>query len=103
MRYGGVLAGVLIGVALLGTQSQGLAAPAAAALIRQATGPTAADITAARDQFRADIGGGNTAGANGSFGGLRREINWDGVPDAFAAANAFPPNFFNVNSPRGAV
>ena len=43
------------------------------------------------------------AGANGSFGGVRREINWDGVPDALSAANNLPANFFNVNSPRGAV
>ena len=43
------------------------------------------------------------AGANGSFGGLRREINWDGVPDARADPNALPANFFNVNSPRGVV
>ena len=40
-------------------------------------GTTAA--TAARDNFRAAIGGGTTAGANGSFGGTRREINWDAV------------------------
>ena len=40
--------------------------------------------------------------ANGSFGGLRREINWDGVPAAPTPEPA-PGNFFNVNSPRGAV
>ena len=67
------------------------------------TGATAADITVARDQFRLDLGGGTTAGANGSFGGLRREINWDAVPDAFSAPNNLPANFFNVNSPRGVV
>src|SRR5947209_16922503 len=67
------------------------------------SGAGLAAATAARDQFRADIGGGTVAGANGSFGGVRREINWDGVPDAFASANACPPNFFNVNSPGGAV
>lgn len=39
----------------------------------------------------------------GSFGTGRREINWDGVPDALAAPNSLPANFFNVNSPRGAV
>ena len=33
----------------------------------------------------------------------RREINWDGVPDAFAAPNNLPANFFNKNSPRGVV
>lgn len=72
-----------------------------AAVIQSGAGLTAA--TAARDQFRTDLGGGTTAGANGSFGGVRREINWDGVPDTFAAPNNLPPNFFNVNSPRGVV
>ncbi len=43
------------------------------------------------------------AGANGSFGGLRREINWDGVPDARSDPNPFPADFFNTTSPRGAV
>ena len=60
-------------------------------------------ITTIRDAFRTAIGGGVVAGANGSFGGVRREINWDGVPDIFSAPNLMPPDFFNVNSPRGAV
>ncbi len=42
----------------------------------------------------------NTAGSAGSG---RREINWDGVPDALATPNNLPFNFFNVNSPRGTV
>jgi hypothetical protein len=80
-----------------------VAAPANAQLVRSASGATTGDITAARDQFRTDLGGGTVAGANGSFGGVRREINWDGVPDAFSAPNNLPANFFNVNSPRGVV
>ena len=69
----------------------------------EAAGADAAAITPTRDAFRAAVGGGAIAGANGSFGGLRREINWDGVPAGFSDPNAFPANFFNVNSPRGAV
>jgi PEP-CTERM motif len=67
------------------------------------TAVNAAGITTIRDAFRTAIGGGVVAGANGSFGGVRREINWDGVPDLFSAPNLMPPDFFNVNSPRGAV
>jgi len=62
-----------------------------------------ATVTAERDAFRLAIGGGTTAGANGSFGGVRREINWDGVPNALADPNLLPDDFFNVNSPRGVV
>jgi len=74
-----------------------------AQIVESGTGPSAASITPARDAFRLDLGGGTTAGANGSFGGVRREINWDGVPDALSAPNNLPADFFNVNSPRGAV
>lgn len=69
----------------------------------EAAGPTAASIVATRDAFRTAIGGGTVAGANGSFGGLRREINWDGVPDSLSDPNNLPANFFNTNSPRGVV
>ena len=69
----------------------------------ESAGATAAVITPTRDAFRAAIGGGTVAGANGSFGGFRREINWDGVPDARADPNPLPADFFNVNSPRGVV
>jgi hypothetical protein len=69
----------------------------------EAEGANPAAITPTRDAFRVAVGGGSVAGANGSFGGLRREINWDGVPDALADPNLLPANFFNVNSPRGVV
>ena len=69
----------------------------------EGSGANIASITPTRDAFRAAVGGGTTAGANGSFGGLRREINWDGVPAAQADPNPFAANFFNVNSPRGVV
>lgn len=75
----------------------------AGVLTFESAGSTIASITAARDAFRAAVGGGTVAGANGSFGGLRREINWDGVTAPFADPNGLPADFFNVNSPRGVV
>lgn len=69
----------------------------------ESAGAGAAAITPTRDAFRTAVGGGTTAGTNGSFGGIRREINWDGVPDALSDPNPMPANFFNSNSPRGAV
>ncbi|MEP6834072.1 MAG: PEP-CTERM sorting domain-containing protein [Gemmatimonas sp.] len=72
-------------------------------VVRQDAGVGTAAAQAARDLFRTDLGGGNIAGANGSFGGVRREINWDGAPAGFSAPNDLPGNFFNVNSPRGVV
>ena len=74
-----------------------------AQVVRSGAGIGVANATTARDLFRTDLGGGNVAGANGSFGGLRREINWDGVPDGASAPFNLPGNFFNTNSPRGAV
>ena len=74
----------------------------AAPVIRSASGANPAAIQAAVDQFRADLGGANN-GVGGSFTTGRREINWDGVPDAFASPNDLPVDFFNVNSPRGVM
>ncbi len=69
----------------------------------EAAGANPAAITPTRDAFRSAVGGGTVAGANGSFGGLRREINWDGVPDARSDPNTLPADFFNTTSPRGVV
>jgi hypothetical protein len=72
------------------------------AIVRTATGPSPASIQAAVDQFRVDLGSANN-GVGGTFPSGHREINWDGVPDTVSAPNNFPANFFNSNSPRGAV
>jgi hypothetical protein len=87
-----------------------LAVPAAASAhadppalsLEQAAGTSPAAIQSAVDAYRADLGNLNPNTA-GSFGSGRREINWDGVPDAFAAPNNLPPDFFNHNSPRGVI
>lgn len=82
----------------------GLSGPAfAVPVVEQASGANAAAIQASVDAFRADLGGSLNPNVTGSFATGRREINWDGVPDALAAPNNLPSNFFNVNSPRGAV
>src|SRR5438067_1256372 len=74
----------------------------ASAVTFSASGANPAAIQATVDAYRTSLG---TLNANvaGSFATGRREINWDGVPDALAAPNLLPSNFFNVNSPRGVV
>jgi hypothetical protein len=92
------LALIVVGLLVM-TSSTAYAVP----VTFSAGGPNPASIQATVDAFRAAIGGGGVAGANGSFGGIRREINWDGVPDALSSPNNLPANFFNVNSPRGVL
>jgi len=90
--------------ALLSLALAAMAAPARAGFtVFESAGPYPASITPTRDAFRAAVGGGTVAGANGDFGGVRTEINWDGVPDARADPNSLPADFFNTTSPRGAV
>jgi len=66
------------------------------------SGSNAAAIQTTVDAYRTALGTLNPNVA-GSAGSGRREINWDGVPDALSAPNNLPANFFNVNSPRGVV
>ena len=66
------------------------------------SGANAAAVQSTVDDFRTALGTLN-ANVDGSFGAGRREINWDGVPNALAAPDNFPANFFNANSPRGVV
>ncbi len=75
---------------------------AASPVFRQGNGSNPAAIQAIVDQFRGDIGSLNP-NTTQTFATGRREINWDGVPDGFAAPNFFPANFFNSNSPRGVI
>ena len=80
----------------------GLGPAHAVEVVTSASGANAAAILAAVTSFRTDLGTLNPNIA-GNVGSGRREINWDGVPDALAAPNNLPANFFNVNSPRGVV
>ena len=73
----------------------------AAPLVFEAAGSSPADIQAAVEDFRRFLGDNN--GVGGTFTDGRREINWDGVVDGFAAPNNLPANFFNKNSARGVV
>jgi hypothetical protein len=70
--------------------------------IFSAGGANAAVIQPTVDSFRAALGPLNPNTAQ-VFPTGRREINWDGVPAAQTNTNAFPANFFNVNSPRGVI
>jgi hypothetical protein len=83
---------------VLSSKTVALAAP----VVIEASGADPAGIQAAVDDFRNLLGPLNPNVA-GSFPSGRREINWDGVPDIFSAPNNLPPNFFNANSPRGAL
>lgn len=78
------------------------ATEAGAQVVLSSSGSTAASIQPQVDAFRTSLGTLNPNVA-GSAGSGRREINWDGVPDAAAAPNSLAANFFNVNSPRGVV
>ncbi len=75
----------------------------AAPVVRQGSGANATALQPIVDQFRADLGGALNPNNGQAFTTGRREVNWDGVPDNFSEPNNLPPNFFNVNSPRGIV
>lgn len=66
----------------------------------------AADVTSLVTEFRNILGEPNNGSALGTQPAGRREINWDGVPDEFAAPNFLPGDFFNAAAApraRGAI
>jgi hypothetical protein len=65
----------LVILAVLGAQA------AAGYELRKDAGANKEAIADALAAFRADLGGGDTSSGGGLFGGLRREINWDGASD----------------------
>lgn len=71
------------------------AAPAGASTIFNDAAPTAAGLQPSVDAFRSALGGLNAPAPVNASGG-RREINWDGVPGAFADPDPFPGDFFNA-------
>src|SRR5438552_473107 len=89
---------VLLSALALSTISGG----AIGQVVFSANGANPAGIQATVDSFRTALGALNPNTA-GSVGSGRREINWDGVPDASSAPNNLAANFFNVTSPRGVV
>ena len=91
-----------VGVTLLSLIMLWPSTAGAEAIAGSASGATPAGIQTTVDAFRTALGTLNPNVA-GSFGTGRREINWDGVPNALASPNLLPANFFNVNSPRGVV
>ncbi|MDZ4781751.1 MAG: PEP-CTERM sorting domain-containing protein [Planctomycetia bacterium] len=75
-----------------------LATRAPAQNVFSAVGQNAIDIQTGLDAFRADLGPIQAGPSTGLGPNNRREVNWDGVPDAFSSggANAFPGDFFNL-------
>jgi hypothetical protein len=69
----------------------------------QGAAANAAGLQQTVDAYRALLGDPNNGATPGSQPAGRREINWDGTPDALSAPNALPRDFFNTTSPRGAV
>ena len=89
---------IALGALMLPSSTIALAEP----VVFEASGASPADLQSSVDDFRFFLGPLNPNVAN-SFPNGRREINWDAVPDAFASPHPMPANFFNANSPRGAV
>ena len=91
---------VLIAVGLV---AAGAGRSQASSIVFQSAGANAAAHHTDRQRVPRRRSGTLNPNVVGSLGTGRREINWDGVPNNFAAPNHLPADFFNVNSPRGVV
>jgi hypothetical protein len=94
----------IAGTAILGallTACSGLPGAATAGAAPQPVVVSGAgDITAVVERYRTLLGPDNGGEPSGKPTG-RREINWDKVPDEFAAPNFLPADFFNATkAPR---
>lgn len=69
-----------------------------AATVFSGSGAAAGDIQGVVDDFRAALGDLNPFVPE-SFADGRREINWDGVPDALSDPAPLAPDFFNQGNP----
>jgi hypothetical protein len=76
-----------------------VAASSCSLIVYAGAGPRAKDVESIVDEFRTALGGPDNGGVPGSHPTGFREINWDAVPDEFAAPSFLPSAFFNV---RGA-
>ncbi len=93
----------LVALAVVGEAGSAIAAPATKPKPTVVKG--AGDIRPTVEEYRSLLGQDN-GGAPDRHPSGRREINWDAVPDQFAAPNALPPDFFNAATApraRGAV
>ncbi|MDP9792100.1 hypothetical protein J2S43_000612 [Catenuloplanes nepalensis] len=88
--------------ALLPVAGPASAAPASFTKI-QGAASNAAGLQGTVAAYRLLLGDPNNGSLLGTQPAGRREINWDGTPDAQSAPNALPRDFFNTTAPRGVV
>lgn len=101
------LVGLTAAVAAVAAGLVPLAPPASAAAVPvtkiEGTATNAAGLTPTVNAYRTLLGDPNNGSTPGSQPAGRREINWDGTPDAQSSPNQLPRDFFNTTVPRGAV
>ena len=104
-RHRSPMIGLILAVALLTTAWGAAGAAAADGKPKATVVKGAGDISPKLEKYR-ELLGDDHGGAPTSYDSGRREIDWDAVPDEFAAPNALPSDFFNApDDPRarGAV